>query len=49
MATHSRILACPMDSMKRQKDMTPKDEPPRSEDIQYATEEEQRRVTNSSK
>jgi len=49
MATHSRILACPMDSMKRQKDMTSKDEPPRSEGVQYATEEEQRRGTNSSK
>ena len=30
----------PMDSMKRQKDMTPGDETPRSEGIQYATGEE---------
>ena len=49
MATHSRILACPMDTMKRQKHMTPKDELPRSEGVQYVTEEEQRTVTNSSK
>ena len=31
-----------MDSMKRQKDMTLEDEHPRSEDVQYATGEEQR-------
>ena len=30
----------PMNSMKRQKDMTPGDEPPRSEGIHYATGEE---------
>ena len=37
-----------MKSIKRQKDMTPEDEPPRS-DIQYATREEWRAITNSSK
>ena len=31
-----------MNSMKRQKDTTLKDEPPRSQGIQYATGEEQR-------
>ena len=31
-----------MNSMKRQKDMTMKDEPPRSVVVQYATGEEQR-------
>ena len=31
-----------MNSMKRQKDMTLKDEPPRSVVVQYATREEQR-------
>ena len=38
--------------MKRQKDMTLEDEhplPPRSEDVQYATEEEQKAITSSSK
>ena len=35
-----------MSSMKRQKDITPEDEPPRSAGVQYATGEEQR---NSSK
>ena len=38
-----------MDSMKRQKCMTLEDEPPRSEGVQYATGEEQRAVTNSSR
>ena len=38
-----------MNSMKRQKDMTLEDEPPRSEDVQYATGEEQRAITNSSR
>ena len=33
-------LENPMNSMKRQKDMTPKDELPRSAGAQYATEEE---------
>ena len=35
-------LENPMNSMKRQKDMTPEDEPPMLEDVQYATGEEQR-------
>ena len=34
--------------MKMQKDMTPEDEGPKSEGIQYTTREEQRAVTNSS-
>ena len=38
-----------MDSMKRQKDMTPEDEPSRSEGVQYATGEEHRAMTNSSR
>ena len=33
--------------MKRQKDVTSKDEPPRLEGVQYATGEEQRAITNS--
>ena len=33
-------LENPMNSMKRQKDMTPEDEPPRSEGVQYATGEQ---------
>ena len=35
--------------MKRQKDMTPEDKPPRLEGVQYATKEEQRVITNSSR
>jgi len=35
--------------MKRQKDMTPEDEPPRLEGVQYATAEEQRAITNCSR
>ena len=35
-------LENPMNSMKRQKDMTPKDELPRSVGVQYVTEEEWR-------
>ena len=38
-----------MNSTKRQKDMTPEDEPPRSEGVQYATGEEGRAITNGSK
>ena len=38
-----------MNSMKRQKDMTLKDEPPGSEGIQYVTEEEQRAIANGSR
>ena len=37
-----------MDTMKRQEDMTPEDEPLRSEGVQYATGEERRVITNSS-
>ena len=42
-------LENPMNSMKSQKDMTPEDEPRRWEGVQYATKEEQRAITNSSK
>ena len=35
-------LENPMSSMKSQKDMTPEDEPSRSEHVQYATVEEQK-------
>ena len=38
----------PMDTMKRQKDMTPV-EPTRLGGVQYATGEEQRAITNSSR
>ena len=38
-----------MDSMKRQKDVTVEDEPPRSEGVQYTTGEERRTITNSSR
>ena len=40
-------LENPMSSMKRQKDMTLEDEPPRSEGVQFSTGEEQRVITNS--
>ena len=43
------FLEKPMDSMKRQKDITLKDEPLRSVGVQYATGEEPRAVTNSSR
>ena len=36
-------------SVKRQKDMTPKDKPPRSEGVQYATREVGKAITNSSR
>ena len=39
----------PMNSMKRQKDMTLEDGPPRLEGLQYATGEEQKAITNSSR
>ena len=42
-------LVNPMNSMKRQKDMTPEDEPRRTEGVQYATGKEQREITNSSR
>ena len=35
--------------MKRQKDMTSEDEPPRTEGLQHATVEEQRAITNHSR
>ena len=35
-------LESPMDTMIRQKDRTPEDEPPRSVSVQYTTREEQR-------
>ena len=38
-----------MNGMKRQKNMTLEDEPPRLEGIQYANREEQRAITNSSR
>ena len=38
-----------MNYIKRQKDMTLKDESPRSEGVQYATGKEQRTTTNSSR
>ena len=45
MANHSSILASRiMDSMKRQKDMTPEDELPILEGVQHATREEQRAI-----
>ena len=33
-----------MDSTKRQKEVTPEDEPPRLDTVQYATGEEQRAI-----
>ena len=36
-----------MGNMESQKGMTPEDETPRLEDVQYATGEEQRAITNS--
>ena len=36
-----------MNCIKGQKDMTPRDESPRSEVVQYATGEEWRKITNS--
>ncbi|KAF7254638.1 Craniofacial development protein 2, partial [Varanus komodoensis] len=39
----------PMDSTKRQKDMTPEDEPLRLEGVQYATGEERRASTSSAR
>ena len=42
-------LENPMNNMKRQKERTLKDESPRSEGVQYATGEEWRAITNSSR
>ena len=39
----------PMNCIKRQKDMTPKDESPRWDSVQYATGDEQRTIANSSR
>ena len=39
----------PKDSMKRQKEMTPEDNPPRSKGVQHTTEEEQRTIIKSSR
>ena len=38
-----------MNSTKRRKDLIPEDEPPKLEGVQYATGEEQRAITNSSR
>ena len=38
-----------MNSMKRQKGMTPEDKPPELEGVQYATGEVQRGITNCSR
>ena len=38
-----------MGNMESQKGMTPEDETPRLEDVQYATGEEQRAITSRSK
>ena len=46
---HFSCLENPRDGMKRQKDTTPEDEPPRSRGVQYATGEEQRAIINSSR
>ena len=40
-------LENPLDSMRRQKDMTMEDEPPRLEGAHYATGKEQRTITNT--
>jgi len=48
MANQYSCLENPMNSKKRQRDITA-DEPPRSEDVQYATGEEQKVITNSSR
>ena len=38
-----------MNCIKGKKDMTPKDESPRSESVEYATGKDQRRITNNSR
>ena len=38
-----------MNSMKTQKDMTPEDEPPRSEDVPCVTGEDQRAISKASR
>ena len=46
MATHSTVFLPrePQNYMKRQKDMTPEDEPPMSEGVQYANGEKQEQL-----
>ena len=46
---HYSCLENPVDSVKRQKDVTPEDEPPRSESVHNATREGRRAITNSSR
>ena len=47
---HSRILAGkPHEEFQRTKNLTPEDEPPRSEDVHYAMGEKWRAITNSSR
>ena len=41
--------SCCMNTMKRQKDMILEDEPPKLEGVQYATGEEKRTISNSSR
>ena len=38
-----------MNNIKKQKDTTPEDEAPRSDGVQYATREQHRAITNSSR
>ena len=42
-------LENPINSMKRQKDMVPEDDPLRLEGVQYATGEQWRTITNNSR
>ena len=49
MANHSSIVENPMNSMKREKDRTLKDELPRSVGIPYATGEEWRNKSRKNK
>ena len=49
MANHSSMRTCHENPMNCIKEMTLKDEPPRSEGVQYATGEEWRTTTNSSR
>ena len=42
-------LKNPMNNMKRQKEMTLEDEPPKSAGVQYATREEQRNSSRKNK
>ena len=49
MASQYSCLENPTNSKKRQRDITADDEPPRSEGVQYATGEEQKVITNSSR